>query len=86
MRYVRAVADTKRVGLRRSSSAPEKMSKFTGPTKYHKAVAATKKQIILQAMDQTKGNYTEAAKLLGVHPNYLHRLIRNLDLRDHLKN
>lgn len=55
------------------------------PTKYHEAVAATKKQVILQAMDQTKGNYTEAAKLLGVHPNYLHRLIRNLDLRDHLK-
>jgi Nif-specific regulatory protein len=55
------------------------------PTKYHEAVAATKKQIIIQAMDQTKGNYTEAAKLLGVHPNYLHRLIRNLNLREHLK-
>jgi Nif-specific regulatory protein len=55
------------------------------PTKYHEAVAATKKQIIIQAMDQMKGNYTEAAKLLGVHPNYLHRLIRNLNLREHLK-
>ena len=55
------------------------------PTKYHEAVAATKKQVILQAMDQTKGNYTEAAKLLGVHPNYLHRLITNLNLRDHMK-
>ena len=55
------------------------------PTKYHEAVAETKKQVILQAMDQTKGNYTDAAKLLGVHPNYLHRLITNLNLRDHLK-
>jgi Nif-specific regulatory protein len=55
------------------------------PTKYHEAVAETKKQIILQAMDQTRGNYTDAAKLLGVHPNYLHRLIRNLNLREHLK-
>ena len=55
------------------------------PTKYHEAVAETKKQIILQAMDQTKGNYTDAAKLLGVHPNYLHRLITNLNLREHLK-
>ncbi len=55
------------------------------PTKYHEAVAETKKQIILQAMDQSKGNYTDAAKLLGVHPNYLHRLIRNLNLREHLK-
>jgi Nif-specific regulatory protein len=56
-----------------------------GSTRYHEAVAGTKKQIILQAMDQAKGNYTEAAKLLGVHPNYLHRLIRNLNLKEHLK-
>ena len=54
-------------------------------TKYHEAVAETKKQIILSAMQQAKGNYTEAAKLLGVHPNYLHRLIRNLNLKDLLK-
>jgi Nif-specific regulatory protein len=50
-------------------------------TKYHEAVAETKKQIILDAMEKAKGSYTEAAKLLGVHPNYLHRLIRNLDLK-----
>jgi Nif-specific regulatory protein len=54
-------------------------------TKYHEAVAQTKKQIILGAMQQAKGSYTEAAKLLGVHPNYLHRLIRNLNLKDQLK-
>ena len=54
-------------------------------TKYHDAVAQTKKQVILSAMLQMKGNYTEAAKLLGVHPNYLHRLIRNLNLKDQLK-
>jgi len=24
---------------------------------------------------------TKAARLLGVHPNYLHRLLRNLNLR-----
>src|SRR2546422_3101808 len=54
-------------------------------TKYHEAVAETKKQIILSAMDQAKGSYTEAAKLLGVHPNYLHRLIRNLNLKEQLK-
>jgi Nif-specific regulatory protein len=54
-------------------------------TKYHEAVAETKKQIILNAMDQAKGSYTEAAKLLGVHPNYLHRLIRNLNLKEQVK-
>jgi DNA-binding protein Fis len=36
-------------------------------------------------MQQAKGNYTEAAKVLGVHPNYLHRLIRNLNLKDLVK-
>jgi len=54
-------------------------------TKYHDAVAQTKKQIILSAMQQAKGSFTEAAKLLGVHANYLHRLIRNLNLKDQLK-
>jgi len=52
---------------------------------YHEAVAGTKKQIIIDAMEKSKGSYTAAAKLLGVHPNYLHRLIRNLNLKDQLK-
>ena len=57
----------------------------TGPAKYHDAVRDLKKQLILSSLEQTSGNFTEAAKLLGVHPNYLHRLIRNLDLRLSLK-
>jgi transcriptional regulator with GAF, ATPase, and Fis domain len=54
-------------------------------TKYHDALGQTKQQIILQAIQQANGNITEAAKLLGVHANYLHRLIRNLNLKDRLK-
>jgi Nif-specific regulatory protein len=54
-------------------------------TKYHDAVAETKKQIIIGAMQQAKGSFTAAAKLLGVHPNYLHRLVRNLNLKNQLK-
>jgi transcriptional regulator with GAF, ATPase, and Fis domain len=53
--------------------------------KYHDRVNELKKQLIVDAMAQKKGNYTEAAKLLGLHPNYLHRLIRNLDLRSEVK-
>jgi two-component system, NtrC family, response regulator HydG len=53
----------------------------TGITKYHTALRETKKQLILRAIKQAGGNYSEAAKLLGVHPNYLHRLIRNLNLK-----
>jgi Nif-specific regulatory protein len=48
---------------------------------YHAAVIDAKKQMILQAFRAAGGNYTETARLLGIHPNYLHRLIRNLALK-----
>ena len=54
-------------------------------TRYHESLKNSKKQLILQAIEQAKGSFTEAAKLLGVHPNYLHRLVRNLNLRAELK-
>jgi DNA-binding NtrC family response regulator len=49
--------------------------------KYHATVQESKKQLILKALAAANGNYTEAAKTLGVHPNYLHRLVRNLNIR-----
>jgi transcriptional regulator with GAF, ATPase, and Fis domain len=49
---------------------------------YHNQVKGLKKQLILDALEETKRNYTEAARLLGVHVNYLHRLIRNLGLKE----
>lgn len=52
-----------------------------GPAKYHDAIRNLKKQLILSTLEQSAGNITEAAKLLGVHANYLHRLMRNLELR-----
>jgi transcriptional regulator with GAF, ATPase, and Fis domain len=48
---------------------------------YHEGLTRLKKELILTAVGQAGGSFTEAARLLGVHPNYLHRLIRNLDLR-----
>jgi Nif-specific regulatory protein len=54
--------------------------------KYHDQINHLKKRMITDAVKQSKGNYTEAAKLIGVHPNYLHRLIRNLDIKSDLKN
>jgi transcriptional regulator with GAF, ATPase, and Fis domain len=50
--------------------------------KYQTAVKELKKQLILNAVKDAHGAYTEAARILGVHPNYLHRLIRNLGLKD----
>jgi DNA-binding NtrC family response regulator len=52
--------------------------------KYHASVKELKKQLIIDAVEQTRGNYVEAAGILGVHPNYLHRLIRNLGLKEAL--
>jgi transcriptional regulator with GAF, ATPase, and Fis domain len=53
--------------------------------KYHASVKELKKQLIVDAVEQTRGNYVEAAGILGVHPNYLHRLIRNLGLKQSLQ-
>jgi DNA-binding NtrC family response regulator len=52
--------------------------------KYHASVKQLKKELIVDAVERTRGNYVEAAAILGVHPNYLHRLIRNLGLKDYL--
>src|SRR5262245_2188369 len=50
-------------------------------TKFHSAAREAKRQIVLNALDQAGGNYTQAAKVLGIHPNNLHRLARNLGLK-----
>ena len=48
---------------------------------YYELVNDAKRQIIMKAMEQSRGNYTEAAKALEIHPNNLHRIIRGLDLK-----
>ena len=52
---------------------------------YHETIRNEKTRVILAALDQAEGSFTEAAKLLGIHPNYLHRLVRNLNLRGAIK-
>jgi len=68
---------------------PESLLERTPPemteAKYHAAVKELKKQLILDAVEQTRGSYADAARILGVHPNYLHRLIRNLELKESLR-
>jgi Nif-specific regulatory protein len=48
---------------------------------YQSVVKEQKKQVVQKAMQQSNGNYIEAAKLLGIHPNSLLRLVRNLNLK-----
>lgn len=57
----------------------------TTMTAFHDALRETKKQLILNAFEQAQGSYTEAARRLELHPNYLHRLIRNLNMKQLLR-
>ena len=56
-------------------------SKVT-PKGYRETMRESKRELITKTLKQTGGNVTEAAKLLGIHPNNLHRLISNLGLRE----
>jgi two-component system response regulator HydG len=65
----------------REGSQPAEIS----ATIYDEALNAAKRQVVLKAFDQTNYDHEAASRLLGLHPNYLHRLIRALDLRSALK-
>jgi Nif-specific regulatory protein len=51
------------------------------PAGYHDAIQAAKKRIVLEALERASGDYADAARQLGIHPNNLHRLVRNLGLK-----
>jgi transcriptional regulator with GAF, ATPase, and Fis domain len=50
-------------------------------TSYHGALKEMKKQLIHKALQDAGGSYLEAAKELGLHPNSLLRLMRNLNVK-----
>lgn len=52
--------------------------------KYHNSVGQAKREAIIDAYVQGGGDYKKAATLLGLHPNYLLRLVRNLGLREEI--
>ena len=49
---------------------------------YQDAIVQRKRELVLQAFEKSRGNYNHAASILGVHPNYLYRLVRSLKLED----
>jgi len=55
------------------------------PAKYLRSVKENKRQTILQALQQAGGSYHDAAKILGIHPNSLLRLMRNLHVKASMK-
>ena len=48
--------------------------------KYQDSINRLKRNLLTEALEETNGNYPEAARLLGIHPNYLHRLARSFEL------
>ncbi len=66
---------------------PESLLEITARdsgTKYHHSVGRAKCDAILDAYVQGGFDYKQAARVLGLHPNYLLRLVRNLGLRDEI--
>jgi len=53
--------------------------------RFHELVREAKSRAIVDAFREAGRSYADAARLLGLHPNYLHRLIRNLDLKSALE-
>jgi len=69
---------------------PEELLEYLQPVNgvsltYHESVKEAKREIVRKALEQAGRNYIEAARNLGVHPNNLHRMIRDLGLRDRLR-
>jgi Nif-specific regulatory protein len=54
----------------------------THVTRFYYAIREAKKRLIIDALKQANGNYNEAARQLGIHPNNLHRLIRNMNIKE----
>jgi transcriptional regulator with GAF, ATPase, and Fis domain len=63
------------------STLLEERSAELPAARYHNTLNETKKQLVLSALDEAKSSPIEAARILGIHPKYLHRLIRNLNLK-----
>jgi Nif-specific regulatory protein len=63
------------------SAAGAGKAEAAGLPEFHAAVNDFKKRLIVDAVREAHGNVSSAARALGLHPNYLHRLITNLELR-----
>ncbi len=51
----------------------------------HALVKEAKSKIILSAVKDANKNYSEAARRLGIHPNNLHRILRELGIKEESK-
>jgi transcriptional regulator with GAF, ATPase, and Fis domain len=72
------------VGDRSMSPVASRTLRPAASLDYHRSVQHTKRDLIVRALEEADHSYKEAARLLNIHPNYLHRLIRTLELKPHL--
>jgi transcriptional regulator of acetoin/glycerol metabolism len=54
------------------------------PGSYNAMMGDARRDAVLRAWEEARGDYKQAAALLGIHPNSLLRLIRKHGLRDAL--
>ncbi|HLM02345.1 MAG TPA: sigma 54-interacting transcriptional regulator [Pyrinomonadaceae bacterium] len=52
---------------------------------FHLQLKEAKRRIIMTALVDAGGNFTEAANALGIHPNNLHRLVKSLGIKEEVK-
>ena len=84
-----AIEQALALGVSAHITAEDLPSNLTAPSStphpsslnYHATIEGTKRDLILRAFAEAEQNHSAAARLLGVHPNYLHRLVKNFDLR-----
>jgi transcriptional regulator with GAF, ATPase, and Fis domain len=49
--------------------------------RFHETIKEIKKQLVGRALRDAGGSYGDAAKILGLHPNNLHRLMKTLGMK-----
>jgi transcriptional regulator with GAF, ATPase, and Fis domain len=59
----------------------KKPAGVSGAMQLQEAIDEAKRVAVDRAFEQAKNDHAGAAQLLGVHPNYLYRLVRNLGMR-----
>jgi transcriptional regulator with GAF, ATPase, and Fis domain len=62
----------------------EEQSAGLAGARYHDTLNEAKKELIRNSLREAKGSFPEASRLLGIHPKYLHRLVRTLNLKSDL--
>ena len=70
------------------SDLPESLWGAAGPEdlgEFQTSVQDAKRESIVRAYRKADGDYKAAARLLGLHPNYLLRLVRTLGLKESVK-